>query len=131
MIKRLIETLLLEDGELYGIVRGRRVLLARCEPKVEVYEHSTDVPVLGAQGYREKKRQIGMVLCPSPDTTRRVDEDFLRTVTRFEVSADIQREDGIFEKIRFDNLMPDEINLDGDWKFEVGNNDIIKRLLAL
>lgn len=131
MTKCLIQTLLFENGELYGIVRGRRILLAQCDPKVEIYEHSTDVPMPGMQRYRVKKRQTGMVLCPSPDTTRQIDEGFLRAVTRFEVFADIQREDGIFEKIRFDNLIPNEIDLDGDWKFEVGENEIIKRLLAL
>jgi len=32
--------------------------------------------------------------------------------------ADIQRPDGVYERMHFDRLIPQEIDLDGEWKFE-------------
>lgn len=129
MRKRIIKTIHLEQGELYGIIGGRRILLAKCNPRVEIMEHSTSVPMLGAQSYQIKRRHIGIVLCPSPDTAREIDEVFLQTVTRFELSADMQRTNGIFENLIFDVLIPREIDLDGDWIFEVAEqSEAFKRL---
>ncbi|GFI33094.1 hypothetical protein IMSAGC013_04501 [Lachnospiraceae bacterium] len=130
MKKRMIKSIPLEQGELYGIISGRRILLAKCNPRVEIMEHSTNVPILGAQSYQIKKRHIAIVLCPSPDAAREIDEAFLQTVTRFELSADMQRTDGIFENLIFDALTPREIDLDGDWIFETEEqSNAFKRLM--
>ncbi|MDE7299550.1 MAG: hypothetical protein K2N94_12095 [Lachnospiraceae bacterium] len=132
MIKRLIKTLPFENGELYGIIEGRRILLAYCAPRAEIFEHLTNVPLLGVQEYRVKKHHVGIVLCPAPDTTRKIDAEFLRKVSRFELSADIQRMDGIIENIRFDRLTPEEIDLDGDWSFSVTEpSELLRKLLGL
>ena len=63
--------------------------------------------------------------------TRDVDEKFLRTVSQFELSADIQRVDGVFENIIFDGLYPVEIDLDIDWIFETENQMLIRKLLEV
>ena len=129
MIQRLIKTLYCERGELFGITNGRRILLAKCEPKIEIMELSQSVNSIGVQGYNVKKQHVSIVLCEEPETTRVVDAVFLQTVTRFELSTDIQRTDGVFEKIVFDNLAPEEINLGGDWKFQVvGQGELTKKL---
>ena len=47
MKKRMIKSIPLEQGELYGIISGRRILLAKCNPRGEIMEHSTNVPILG------------------------------------------------------------------------------------
>ena len=60
-----------------------------------------------------------------------MDEKFLRTVSQFELSADIQREDGVFENIVFDSLYPVEIDLDIDWIFETENQTLIRKLLEV
>lgn len=132
MLKRLVKTLVCEKGELFGIINGRRILLAKCKPRLEIMENSQQVNSIGVQGYNVKKRYVTLVLCKEPQTTREVDVDFLRTVTRFEMSADVQRTDGIFENIVFDSILPDEIELDGNWKFQViGQEDLAKKLLVI
>lgn len=131
MIRRLIKTLYFECGKLYIILEGRRILLANCEPKIEIFEHSTKVPILGKQGGSVKKHHITVVICGNLDFTREIDEEFLQSVTSFELTADIQREDGIFENIAFDKLDVSEIDLDGDWTFEIkGQADLIRKLLT-
>jgi len=133
MIKKLVNTLYLENGELYVTIGGRRVLLAECRPKIEIYEHLINVKSIGIQkSYNVKKRHVVLVLCADLDFTREVNEDFLQNVTKFELSADIQRTDGVFEKILFDNINPTEIDLDNDWIFEADEyQEIVKKLIAL
>lgn len=131
-MQTLIKTLCAENGELYAVTDGRRIQLAKCRPRLEIYEHTVAVPLLGAKSYGVKSYHSAIALCPDPETTREVDADYLRSISRFELSADIQRSDGIFERIRFDNLIPEEINLCGTWRFEVnGSPDIINKLLSI
>jgi len=132
MIKKLLKTLAFEKGELYGIIDSRRILLANCQPKAEIYEHSTRVTSFGRSGYGVKSNHVVLVFCPEPETTREIDAEFLQTVSRFELHAEIQREDGVIEVIRFDNLSPCEIELGGDWEFEVIDpGNLAKKLLTL
>jgi hypothetical protein len=128
-METLIKTLYGENGELYTTAKGRRILLTRVVPKFELYEHTTSVPVLGKIGYGVKTRRFTLVICPGENTTRAVDADFLRSVSRFDLVVDMQREDGIFERMKFDGLIPQEIDLDGDWVFESDNADMVKKLL--
>lgn len=130
-MQTLIKTLCAESGELYAVIDGRRILLATCRPVVEVYEHTVAIPLLGAKSYGVKSYHSAIALCPDPETTRDVDADYLRSVTRFELSADIQRSDGIFERFRFD-LIPEDIVIGGTWRFEVnGSPDTINKLLLI
>jgi len=128
----LIKTLKGENGELYAVIDGRRVLLAKCNLRVEVYEHSQKVNILGAQGYRVKKHNSALVICAVTETTRDVDVDYLQKISHFEVLGDFQREDGIFERVVFDSLSPVDIDLHGNWVFDVsGPAGIMQRLLIL
>jgi len=115
---------------LFYIYDGRRVLLAKCRPVIEIHETSTPVNVLGSQGASMKTYHIALVLCDDREETREVDAEFINIISHFEFTCDIQRIDGNFERINFDAISPGEIILDGDWKFESARQDIIKKLLA-
>lgn len=129
-MKRLIKTLTGENGQLYMVQNGNRVLLADCIPKLEIYEEITPIPIKGKRGV-VKKRHISFVLCGEPELTREVDTGFFRTVKRFDLAADFQRTDGVFETLFFDALIPEEIDLDGDWTFWLQDDtERLKKLLA-
>lgn len=131
MIQRLLKTIHCEQGELYTIIDGRRILLARCRPKLEILQQESQIPAVG-RDYKVKKLHAVLALCADMDFTRQVDSGFLQTVTRFELTADIQRTDGIFEALQFDHLMPDELELGGEWEFIVDMQpDEIRRLLTI
>lgn len=131
MIQRLLKTILCEQGELYTITEGRRILLARCRPKLEILQQESSILVAG-RDYKVKKLHVVLALCAGLDFTRQVDSGFLQSVTRFELTADVQRMDGIFETLRFDRLMPDELELGGGWSFIVDMQpDEIRRLLTI
>lgn len=129
-MKRLVKTLIGENGQLYTVQNGNRVLLANCIPQLEIYEEVTYIPALGV-GAKVKKRHISLVLCGEPELTREVDVNFFKEAMRFDLSADFQRTDGVFETLFFDALIPEEIDLDGDWIFWVQDNQqVLKRLLT-
>jgi hypothetical protein len=119
-----------ERGELYATSDGRRILLATVAPRFEIYEHSTHVPISGrAYGYGVKTRHFTVTICPCEQTTRKVDTDFLKRVRQYDLSVDVQREDGIFERLHIGNLYPQEIDLYGDWVFASEDYKLTKKLL--
>lgn len=127
----LLKTLTGENGELFAIANDRRLLLAKCRPCIEIYEHSQKINTLGQLSGKIKTYHSSIVICSDRTMTREADADFLQQVSRFEFVGDFQREDGIFERIRFDNLAPDELDLCGDWKFSViGQMDITNKLIT-
>lgn len=130
-MERLLLTLPCERGELYYITEGRRLLLARCTPKIEVYEHITSVPVLG-HSCGVKTYHAALVICTEPEQTRPVDADLLQRAEAFDLAADIQRKDGIFEAFQFYGLQPEEIQQGGPWIFNLqARQEFIRKLLAL
>ena len=128
--KRLIKRIPFESGNLYGIVDGKRLLLAKCKPEAEVYESVTEIHSIASQGYSVKKRMAGLVFCPTPVAVEFTEELF-RKISCFDLSADYLREDGILENVCFNNLIPHEIDLDGDWKFEIPDYSLLKRLAGI
>ena len=106
-MERLLMTLPCERGELFYTASGRRILLAHCEPEIQIYENSAPVPA--PSGIDVRFYHAVVVLCTEPDCTRPVDARFLRTVEGFELAADIQRRDGVFERFHFHNLWPEEL----------------------
>lgn len=129
-MERLILTLPCERGELFYISAGRRILLANCTPCIEIYEHTSRVSAIGGSGI--KTIHAALALCGEPDFTRAVDEDFLKTVDAFDLSADIQRKDGIFEVFHFRNMQLHEINFEGEWTFELNEKqEVLRKLLTL
>ena len=62
---------------------------------------------------------------------REVDANFFKNSMSFDLSADFQRTDGVFETLFFDALIPEEIDLDGDWTFLVLDNpELLKKALT-
>ena len=128
----LINTLASEKGELFTIGHGRRIQMACCRPEINIYEKVTDVPVLGKKGYAEKTMQFTITLCRAMEFSREVTEETLQKVERYELTADLLRNEGIVERFYFHNISLVEINLEGDWKFEVDvTQGQMEKLLAM
>jgi hypothetical protein len=127
-MRRLLNTLYLENGELHVTIGNRRVLLAICKAKIELYEDVHYIKSLGKNRYKADAHSI-QVVCSGAEFTREVDIDLLKDITEFSLLADIQRKDGIFEFLEFDNIYPVEINIDGEWRFEISPTSPILRIL--
>lgn len=129
-MKRLVKTLIGANGRFYVVRNWSRMLLAQYVPKIEIYEESEPIQIMGTNGMI-KKRRASLVLCGEAELTREVNMEFFRMVTGFDLSADFQRTDGVFETLFFDALIQEEIDLDGDWTFWMRDDpDVLKRLLT-
>lgn len=129
-MRRLLKTIYCRQGELFCTSNGQRTRLAGCDVRLEIMENSQDIPTLG--GYRVKKYQVTVVLCSDMEFTRPIDVDFLKTVTAYDLSTDVQRSDGIFENLVLENLIPTELEIGGEWSFELPfQPELTKRLLSL
>ena len=130
-MQTLIKTLTADNGQIYTVSSGQRTLLANCPVTVEVYELSQNIPALGVVGYKLKIHYNAEVHCNTIETTRSVDADFLKNITRFEIIADIQRQDGIFERLTFDSLKLISFDLHRmDFVFEVTDDKMTNKLLS-
>ena len=128
----LINMLVSEKGQLFTIGHGRRVRLACCKPEISIYEKVTKVPVLGKAGYAEKRMRFTVTLCRDMEFSHEVTDEALRKVERYELTADLMRNDGIVERFYFHNVSLEEINPEGEWKFEVdATREHMGKLLAM
>ena len=127
MEKHLIKTIKLENGNLYEIRGGGRYRLASCNIKLEIYEERAVLPMLG--GCAVKKRRAYLSICDGLKLAKKMDFDSLSEVFGFDIEAEHRREDGIFELLRFCDIMPLSIDLDGEWVFEVQIPDTANNLI--
>ena len=128
--KTLLKTIHLERGELYCTVNGNRCLIANCSPKLEIYENESTVSVLGKE-QRIKKLEYSLVICYNTEFTRKVDEKYLSSISSFDLKAQVQREDGVFEVCIFNNIIPTDTWEDDNWKFEVVVPNNLKELFNI
>lgn len=131
-MERLIKTVELKNCELYGTVGESRYLLAKCKAEIEIYEESRNIPTLGKRGCNIRKRHFSIILCEDPGAGLNVDIEFLKNVGCFDLVGNVLRKDGIYERMIFNNIDPVDIDLDGDWRFDVPENTgITKKLLNM
>ncbi|MDO4765170.1 MAG: hypothetical protein Q4A29_03850 [Eubacteriales bacterium] len=112
-MKILIDTIKTENAELYSIENGKRYLYAKPVAKIEHYEEQTKMALLGSLSCKVRKRRITLAVLGVHATIEKLEK-----ITRFELIADIQRPDGVYQRIRFDKLIPVDLDLDGEWTFE-------------
>jgi hypothetical protein len=133
MRKSLVKTLYFENGELHAVINGNRTLLANCKPIIEIYEEAYRISTIGSGGYGYKKNRITIALCNEMEFTRNdIGVELLRRISSFDLFADVQRKDGIFENLAFYNIIPDELIDGGTWSFEVPqDSEIARKLLSI
>lgn len=127
----LLNTLFSEKGELFSIGQGRRMLLAHCKPEIKIYEKTARVPVLGEAGRKEKSTRFTVALCGDMEFTRDDVGEFQRRVERYELTADLPRNDGIVERFYFHNIFLEEINAEGEWEFELKVTEEQRKKLSI
>lgn len=129
MIEKLLRTLHGNEGELYYIKDGRRFLLADCTPCIKIFSETERLHRLGPSA-AFTKHYITIALCEDMELKREVNIEFMRTVTRFELSLSLLRRDGIYEAFHFSNMALVNAG-DGEWTFEISEAySLIRRLLA-
>lgn len=128
----LLNTLFSENGELFAIGQGRRVLFARCKPQIHIYEKTSQIPILGELGYRKKSIRFTVALCGDMEFTCNSVEETTKKTERYELTTDLLRNDGIVERFYFHNISLIEINSAEEWEFELkATNEQIQKLSSM
>lgn len=129
-MKRLLVTIPCENGKLFYVSSGRRILLADCTADLKIYEHTSQTKAISGVGV--KPIYAALALCDASEFTRPVDDTFLNTVDCFDLSADIQCQSGVFEVFHFRNIQPEEIDTDGRWVFSLNEKqELYRKLLTI
>ena len=129
-MKRLLMTIPCEHGKLFYVSSSRRILLADCTADLKIYEHTSRVKAIGGVGI--KRIYAALALCDAAEFTRPVDDAFLNSVDCFDLSADIQCQNGVFEVFHFRNIQPEEIDTEGKWVFSLNEKqELYRKLLTL
>lgn len=101
----LLNTITSEQGEVFALSHGRRILLAHCRPEISIYEEDMPVPDFRKPGDGVKQRRFTIGI-------RGENVDFTHNpkyeIERYEITADILRNDGIVERFYFHNISPME-----------------------
>ncbi len=129
MEKHFLKSIKFTNGELYITKNGRRHKLSDCEPLVKVYDCRTQVPILN-KGATIKHKELRIVLCEDNEPTVAVTEDTFKGVTCYDLSMEFWRENGVYETIVLNNIIPTVIDLDAEWEFEVPDREAVKKLSA-
>lgn len=123
-----------ENGELYGTIGTMRVWLFGCRSELEVRTKTYQLPARGTATYSVRNESYCVALCY--DTSEcEIDVGDIKEITAYDLSAEFQRKDGVYETVVIRNLIPVDIDLaNGEWLFEVPKNnelktDLIKRFV--
>ena len=74
-----------------------------------------------------KKIKYSLVLCDELELTRNVEEEYLKYIEAFDLKGQVQRQDGIFESVNLNNLIPTERWSDDMWEFSFeGIPDVLR-----
>jgi hypothetical protein len=110
-----------DAGKLYASSDGRRVLIADCSARVEVREHLVKTAVLG-RGRVVTNRSLVLLITFDHRPDCPTDDDFVRSITRFEFQGRGSRADGVEVELAFDNCLLDgtlDLTAAGECQFEV------------
>ncbi len=65
IVEEVIATLHPENGEVFILSNGHRMLLAKCSLKIDIVQHSTTFKARNPNGYDVKNRYLSVVFCES------------------------------------------------------------------
>jgi hypothetical protein len=119
-------------GEIYYILDNRRLKLADCSVEARIYERHVEVPTIGSRSIKYKSRHVSIVLCDKLRGQKvELTDALISKIRAFEIIADFQLANGDFERIVLPDLNEAEIDLDGEWKFNLEDEKVIQKLLQL
>lgn len=126
-MQKVVKTIDVTNGKLFGIVDTNRYKLADCEGKIEIIEHSENIPTLGTGNIIT--RRLASMLITFNHIWRLVD---IHSLVAIGFQGDILRSDGVYESVRFDRcLLVSDLDLtdEGQCTFEIQCSENMLRKL--
>ncbi|WP_138159779.1 hypothetical protein [Peptoniphilus catoniae] len=117
MKKTLIKSLSADEGKLYIVRDGNRDFEIINNIEINLYEEKEYINRLGSKNTTVITNNISLVLTEPLDNIAKVDDCF-------SLEVDLKRNDGIYERVYFNNLIPLNIYPNERWEFEVDYKSI-------
>jgi len=130
-MKTLIKTIAGADCEIFAVKHHQRFRVGSATPTVEIYQNSTQMPVLGQPGGQIKTYEFSLIICPNPELDSLLHEGLLDETTIFDLKMLLQREDEVFIPFELAGLTEFSISTLGKWEFFVNDPTVTKALLTL
>ena len=119
-----------KDCEIYAISHHDRLKVGEAEPEVEIYESIAEVSTIGTSTIRQRKTYFSIVVCPDPKMDETITDELFRGITAFDMTMYLPNKKNVYVPfdlygVRAADLSP------GCWKFEVTDQETVRKLLAL
>ena len=125
MKKRIIKTIPAENGELYVISAGQRLLLANFSGRVEIVEHTALVSILGTVQRGTKTIYASFIACEDLEYQREIENGFIHSGKVYDALADVKGGRITFAGLRFSDSDP----IRNELIFEITDLELIQKLL--
>ena len=99
-MEKTVKTIPLQNGKLFAIMSGNRILLYECEAEIEIVEHSAHIPALG-KGRIITRRDAVLLITFEHLPKFEVDE---RRLSGFDFEGDHMKPDGSLMNLKFDRI---------------------------
>lgn len=119
------------EGRLFYLRNGQRRIYTDCDVDICIEEEKFDVPILNSRTTQYKTNRLIITFCEYDPAKVDSTVEFLRSVDGFDIEANIRRSGDKYEKIRFCNVFPDEVDNLGEWKFIIDDPRMVKRIMEL
>lgn len=124
-MERIIKTIPVKNGELYVISAGRRDTLAKFGGRIEIIEHTDNVPILGTVQTGAKRIHASFIVCKDLDYQIEITDGFIHSGKVYEAEANLCGERLFFSGLRFSDSDP----LHNELIFEIADMELIQKLL--
>ena len=130
IIDTIIKTIDADKGEIYITKNNNRYLLANAKIKIEISKTKNTVEKLNQMLVSFRDYHMAIMFCGDIKYMQPVSEEMLKSISQYEVVADIPKRNGTYERVIFNKLAEVDIDLEEEWKFEIRDREIIKKLLS-
>ena len=126
----LIKSLDCVNAKLYAVRNGNRMFFGDCDVRIRIYEDSIDIPAMNSSG-KVKSYHVALVI--GDDINTGVDATVIESIRRYDLVADVRKTGSMYEyeRISFDGINPNVIDLFGEWEFEILDRDMINKLMRI
>lgn len=132
IVEEVIATLHPENGEVFILSAGRRCKFAECSLRIDVVQRAITFKARNPKGYDVKRRYVSLVFCLGPKMAAGITDEAFQSAEGYEIYCEIERSDGIYEKIKMDKLLEESVDLyKNEWKFRIEDTETIRKLIKM
>jgi hypothetical protein len=116
--------------DIFAVIHHQRLRVGSAVPVIEVYEDSVEVPTIGSNSIRYKRTCFSVIVCPDPEMDEEMTAEKFFGLMSFDLSLKIPRKDEVIVPFLIYEAASVELSPEC-WKFEISDQEMVRKLLAL